>query len=40
MVNLGIRHEHKWHLDFGVCAALLGLAIFWTAVGFTVMSLL
>jgi len=40
MVSLGIRHEHKRGLDLGVCAAILGLALFWIAVGFTVASLL
>ena len=40
MVNLGIRHEQKWHFDFSVCAAFLGLALFWTIVGFTVACLL
>ena len=39
MVNLGIREERKWHLDLGVCAAFLGLAVFWAAVGFTVIRL-
>jgi len=39
MVDLGTPHERKWHLDFGVCAAFLGLAAFWMAVGFTVASL-
>jgi hypothetical protein len=40
MVNLSIRQEPKRGLDLGICAALLGLAVFWVAVGFTVASLL
>ena len=40
MVNLGIRHERKWSLDLGVCAAFLGLILFWAAVGFAALRLL
>ena len=40
MIHPGIGHEQKRGLDIGVCAAVLGLAAFWTAVGFTVASLL
>ncbi|HEY2836969.1 MAG TPA: hypothetical protein VGI89_10405 [Rhizomicrobium sp.] len=40
MVHSSIGHEPKRGFDLGVCAAFLGLAAFWTAVGFTVASLL
>jgi len=40
MIHPGIGQEQKSGLDMGVCAAFLGLAAFWTVVGFTVASLL
>jgi len=40
MVDPAIGHEQKRGLDLSVCAAFLGLAAFWTALGFTVASLL
>ncbi len=39
-IRAGIGQEHKRGLDLSVCAAFLGLAAFWAAVGFTVASLL
>jgi len=40
MIHPGIGYEQKRGLDLSVCAAFLGLALFWIAVGFAVASLL
>jgi len=40
MIHPALGQEQKRGLDLGVCVAFLGLAAFWTAVGFTVASLL